>query len=164
MQPSIEHMKISGTDPGVSRCWDPPVVPMQLGSSILSKIVSRTREVRKELQQIMWEYVGIVRSTTRLMTAEQRIGGLELEWEAYLFQQGWEPTMVGLEACEMRNLFCCAKLVVSSALARHESRGLHYTIDFPHLEESKRLPTIIFPSSPAKSTWSSRQLHKQQIC
>uniref|UniRef100_A0A2P2NRV6 Fumarate reductase/succinate dehydrogenase flavoprotein-like C-terminal domain-containing protein n=1 Tax=Rhizophora mucronata TaxID=61149 RepID=A0A2P2NRV6_RHIMU len=71
--------------------------------------------------------------------------------------------MVGLEACEMRNLFCCAKLVVSSALARHESRGLHYTIDFPHVKESMRLPTIILPSS-LNGTWSSRQLHKQAIC
>ncbi|KAM2370439.1 hypothetical protein FF1_044860 [Malus domestica] len=68
--------------------------------------------------------------------------------------------MVGLEACEMRNFFCCAKLVVSSALARHESRGLHYTIDFPDLEESKRLPTVIRPSSSVRSSWSSRQLHK----
>ncbi|TKY50425.1 L-aspartate oxidase [Spatholobus suberectus] len=71
--------------------------------------------------------------------------------------------MVGPEICEMRNLFCCAKLVVSSALSRHESRGLHYTIDFPRLEESKRLPTIIFPSSAVNSTWSSRQLHKQPM-
>ncbi|CAA3001287.1 L-aspartate oxidase, chloroplastic [Olea europaea subsp. europaea] len=117
-----------------------------------------------ELQSIMWEYVGIVRSTRRLQTADKRTGDLELEWETYLFQQGWEPTMVVLEACEMWNRFCCAKLVVSSALARHESRGLHYTIDFPHLEESKRLPTIIFPSSSISSTWSSRQLHRQQIC
>ncbi|KAG6384163.1 hypothetical protein SASPL_156035 [Salvia splendens] len=80
-------------------------------------------EVRRELQSIMWKYVGIVRSTTRLQKAEMRIGELELEWETYLFQHGWEPTMVGLEACEMRNLFCCAKLVLSSALARHESRA-----------------------------------------
>jgi L-aspartate oxidase len=60
--------------------------------------------------------------------------------------------MVGLEACEMWNLFCCAELVISSALARHESRGLHYTVDFPHLEERLRLPTIIFPCSSVKST------------
>ncbi|CBI34921.3 unnamed protein product, partial [Vitis vinifera] len=53
-----------------------------------------------------------------------------------------------------QNLFCCAKLVVSSALARHESRGLHYTIDFPHLVESKRLPTVIFPCSPMNGTWN----------
>lgn len=164
VQPSIDHMKSSRLDRIAPGCWDRPVFPKSLGSNILGKIISRTREVRKELRSIMWEYVGIVRSTTRLKTAEQRIGELELEWEAYLFQQGWEPTMVGLEACEMRNLFCCAKLVVSSALARHESRGLHYTTDFPHVEESKRLPTIIFPCSPANSTWSSRQVHKQQMC
>nr|GEX04594.1 L-aspartate oxidase, chloroplastic [Tanacetum cinerariifolium] len=164
VKPSIEHMKGSHIDQSVSQWWDPPVVPMQLGSSILNKIIMRTKEVRKELQSIMWEYVGIVRSTTRLMAAEQRIGELELEWEAHLFQLGWEPTMVGLEACEMRNLFCCAKLVVSSALTRHESRGLHYTIDFPHVNEQSRLPTIIFPCSTMNRTWSSRQLHKQQIC
>ncbi|PSR87580.1 L-aspartate oxidase [Actinidia chinensis var. chinensis] len=161
VQTSIDHMKGSKLDRSASDWWDRPV-PVSVGRDVLGKIVRRTREVRKELQSIMWEYVGIVRSTMRLNTAEQRIGELELRWEAYLFQQGWEPTMVGLEACEMRNLFCCAKLVVSSALARHESRGLHYTIDFPNVEESKRLPTIIFPCSTVNnSTWSSRQLHKQ---
>ncbi|XP_057481370.1 L-aspartate oxidase 2-a, chloroplastic-like [Actinidia eriantha] len=161
VQPSINHMKGSKLDRSASDWWYRPV-PVSVGRDVLGKIVRRTREVRKELQSIMWEYVGIVRSTMRLNTAEQRIGELELRWEAYLFQQGWEPTMVGLEACEMRNLFCCAKLVVSSALARHESRGLHYTIDFPNVEESKRLPTIIFPCSTVNnSTWSSRQLHKQ---
>ncbi|CAL5370070.1 unnamed protein product [Camellia sinensis] len=162
VQPSIDHMKSSKIDhSSASDWWGRPVVPMSLGRDILGEIVRRTRQVRKELQSIMWEYVGIVRSTTRLKTAEQKIGELELSWEAYMFQRGWEPTMVGIEACEMRNLFCCAKLVVSSALARHESRGLHYTIDFPNVEESMRLPTIIFPCSPLNSTWSSRQLHKQ---
>ncbi|CAK9154299.1 unnamed protein product [Ilex paraguariensis] len=164
VQPSIDQMKSSHTGNGASDWWARPVVPRSLGINILGKINTRTREVRKQLQSIMWKYVGIVRSTTRLETAEQRIGELELEWETDLFQQGWEPTTVGIEVCEMRNLFCCAKLVISSALARHESRGLHYTIDFPHLEESKRLPTIIFPCSPVNSTWSSRQLHHQQMC
>lgn len=129
----------------------------------MHNILRKTREVREELQSIMWKHVGIVRSTTRLNSAEQKIAHLEAKWESYLFEQGWKQTMVGLEACEMRNLFCCAKLVVSSALARQESRGLHYTTDFPHVEESKRLPTIIFPS-PINSTWSSRQLHKLPVC
>lgn len=164
VQPSIDHMKSSRIDRGASHSWARPIMPKSLGKIVSNNIVRRTREVRKELQSIMWEYVGIVRSTTRLQAAEKRIGELELEWEAYLFQNGWEPTMVGLEACEMRNLFCCAKLVVSSALARHESRGLHYMVDYPHVEESLRLPTIIFPSSPVNSSWSSRQLHRQQIC
>lgn len=118
VQPSVDHMKSSHIDQSASDVWSKPVVPMSLGSAVLNNIICRTREVRKELQSIMWKYVGIVRSTTRLNTAEKKIGELELEWEAFLFQNGWEPTMVGLEACEMRNLFCCAKLVVSSALAR----------------------------------------------
>lgn len=164
VQPSVDHMKISSIKRSASDCWARPINPKSLGNVLLSNVIRRTREVRKELQLIMWEYVGIVRSTTRLTTAEKRIGELELEWETYLFQHGWEPTMVGVEACEMRNLFCCAKLVVSSALARQESRGLHYTIDFPDVEESKRLPTIIFPGSQINTTWSSRQLHEQQTC
>lgn len=163
VKPSIDHMKVAKFDQSDSNLWARPIVPKALGSVVLDKIVTRTREVRKELQSIMWENVGIVRSTTRLEAAEQRIAELELRWEAYLFQQGWKPTMVGLEACEMRNLFCNAKLVVSSALARHESRGLHYTIDFPNLEESKRLPTIIFPCPSVNGTWSSRQLHRQPL-
>nr|GMC56933.1 L-aspartate oxidase, chloroplastic [Ipomoea batatas] len=164
VQPSIDHMTGSRISHGASSWWPRPIVPTSLGDVTQRKIILKTKEVRKQLQSMMWEYVGIVRSTTRLETADKRIGELELEWETYLFQQGWEPTMVGLEACEMRNLFCCAKLVVSSALSRHESRGLHYTIDFPHVEESLRLPTIILPSSPLNNTWSSRQLHKQAIC
>lgn len=160
VQPSIDHMNLSKIGHSASNWWPRPVAPLLLGDTVVNKVIRQTREVRKELQAIMWEYVGIVRSTSRLTLAETRIIELELKWERYLFQHGWEPTMVGLEACEMRNLFCCAKLVVSSALSRHESRGLHYTIDFPHVEESKRLPTVIFPSQLN----GSRQLHKQQIC
>ncbi|XP_076910146.1 L-aspartate oxidase 2-a, chloroplastic-like [Bidens hawaiensis] len=164
VKPSINHMNGSHIDQSLSRFWDPPIVPTQLRCTVLDKIINRTKQVRKELQSIMWEYVGIVRSTVRLEAAERRIKELELEWEAYLFQQGWEPTMVGLEACEMRNLFCCAKLVLSSALTRLESRGLHYNIDFPLVNEHSGLPTIIVPCSTMSRTWSSRQLHKQQIC
>ncbi|XP_029125158.1 L-aspartate oxidase, chloroplastic isoform X2 [Cajanus cajan] len=163
VQPSVDCMKSSSLDLTASNLWPRPVVPFSLGSNDTDKVLSMTKELRTELQSTMWNYVGIVRSTMRLETAERKIGNLEAKWEEFLFQHGWKPTMVGPEICEMRNLFCCAKLVVSSALSRHESRGLHYTIDFPHLEESKRLPTIIFPSSSVNSTWSSRQLHKQPM-
>lgn len=163
VQPSIDHMARSTVDIPASTMWACPVLPVSLGSDIVEEITQRTKYIRTELQSIMWEYVGIVRSTSRLKTAERKIGDLELEWEEFLFTRGWKPTMVGLEACEMRNLFCCAKLVVSSALARQESRGLHFTEDFPYLEESKRKPTIIFPTS-LKLTWSSQQVHKQPLC
>ncbi|XP_048128487.1 L-aspartate oxidase, chloroplastic isoform X3 [Rhodamnia argentea] len=163
VQPSIDHMSQSGFYVGPSSRWARPVMPSSLPSSAMDDILNVTEQMRKDLQSIMWEYVGIVRSTRRLESAEKKIHELETQWEKFLFQQGWEPTMVALEACEMRNLFCCAKLVVSSALARHESRGLHYTIDFPHVEESMRLPTIILPCSTVSTTWSSRQLHKQPV-
>lgn len=164
VHPSVDHMKRSRLDLSASSWWARPVVPHTLKSDAIDDILRTTRNVRKELQSIMWKYVGIVRSTTRLETAERKINTLESQWEKYLFERGWEQTMVGMEACEMRNLFCCAKLVVSSAISRQESRGLHYTIDFPHVEESKRLPTVILPSSANNSTWSSRLLHKQTIC
>lgn len=118
VQPSINHMKTSKLDHSASQSWARPIVPKSLGNTVINNIVCRTKEVRSQLQSIMWEYVGIIRSTTRLQTAEKMIGDLELEWEAHLFQKGWEPMMVTLEACEMRNLFCCAKLVVSSEIGR----------------------------------------------
>lgn len=164
VQPAIDHMCNSKLNLNASDRWAKPMVATSLGDDVLGKLITKTKEIRKELQAVMWTYVGIVRSTARLTTAEQKIARLEVKWEEYLFQHGWKPTMVGLEACEMRNLFCCAKLVVSSALSRTESRGLHYTTDFPHLVESKRLPTIIWPSSHTNTTWSSRQLHQQSIC
>ncbi|XP_021743356.1 L-aspartate oxidase, chloroplastic-like [Chenopodium quinoa] len=164
VQPAIDHMCNSKLNLNASDRWAKPMVATSLGDDVLGKLITKTKEIRKELQAVMWTYVGIVRSTARLTTAEQKIARLEVKWEEYLFQHGWKPTMVGLEACEMRNLFCCAKLVVSSALSRTESRGLHYTTDFPHLVESKRLPTIIWPSSHINTTWSSRQLHQQSIC
>lgn len=163
VQPSIDYKNQSKVGISSSNQWAQPTVPTSLGEDVLAKIIAKTREIRKELQAIMWKYVGIVRSTARLKTAEHRIAELEGKWEEYLFRHRWKPTMVALEACEMRNLFCCAKLVVSSALSRTESRGLHYTIDFPYLEESKRLPTIILPCSTINSTWSSRQLHQQPM-
>lgn len=166
VQPSINNMKQqTKLTRGLSDIWTRPVLPRSLGQEVTRKILALTREVRRELQMVMWKYVGIVRSTARLQTAEKKIAELEAKWETYLSEHGWEQTMVALEACEMRNLFCCAKLVVSSALARHESRGLHYMTDFPDVEESERLPTIILPSSTTVS-WSSRQLHrhKQLAC
>lgn len=164
VKPSINHATQS-TGPS-STTWAHPLLPVSLKDHVVEEIKQKTREVRREMQLVMWEYVGIVRSTQRLKTAEWKIGELEVEWEEFLFRRGWKHMMVGVEACEMRNLFCCAKLVISSALARQESRGLHYTEDFPNVEESKRKPTIILPTSlsAAKATWSSQQVHKQVHC
>ncbi|XP_020577827.1 L-aspartate oxidase, chloroplastic isoform X1 [Phalaenopsis equestris] len=164
VQPSVEHMSSSSIITKHLDIWANPVRPVSLEDSTLEDISLKTRQIREDLQRVMWEYVGIVRSTNRLKNAEWRIGDLEVEWEEFLFCRGWKPMMINSETCELRNLFCCAKLVVSSALARHESRGLHFTEDFPYVEESKRKPTIIFPTSSEKITWSSQQVHKKVHC
>ena len=80
----------------------------------------------KELQQIMSNYVGIVRSNLRLKRAMDRLQIIYEETEAL-----YSKTTLSLQLCELRNIITVAYLVIKSAQARHESIGLHYTIDYP---------------------------------
>ncbi|MEX8519277.1 MAG: L-aspartate oxidase [Leptothrix sp. (in: b-proteobacteria)] len=79
-----------------------------------------------ELRLVMWNYVGIVRTTRRLERALHRIQLLRGEIEDY-----YANFRVTRDLLELRNLVECAELIVRSALMRHESRGLHYSRDFP---------------------------------
>jgi L-aspartate oxidase len=79
-----------------------------------------------EIRRFMWNYVGIVRTTKRLERAQHRINMLFGEVEDYYGQ-----FRVTTDLIELRNLLQSADLIVRSALARHESRGLHYTLDYP---------------------------------
>ena len=85
-----------------------------------------------ELRRTMWDYVGIVRSTRRLERAQTRIQNLAREIQDYY----WNFS-VDVRLLELRNLVVLADLIIHCALQRKESRGLHYTIDFP---ETSPLP------------------------
>ena len=84
----------------------------------------------KELKEIMSSYVGIVRSDVRLRRAIDRLHLLYMETEDL-----YETTVLSPQLCELRNLITIAYLVSRSASMRHESRGLHFTTDYPVRQE-----------------------------
>ena len=96
-----------------------------------------------ELRLLMWNYVGIVRTTKRLERALHRIKLLRDETLDY-----YANFRVTRDLLELRNLVVCAELIVRSALRRHESRGLHYSRDFPHALPVS-FPTVL--TRPARS-------------
>ncbi len=92
-----------------------------------------------ELKRTMWDYVGIVRSTKRLERAQSRIKNLGREINEYYWN-----ARVDLSLLEVRNLVCVAELIIRSALRRKESRGLHYTLDYPDMSETSE-NTLVRP-------------------
>ena len=80
----------------------------------------------EELRRAMWDYVGIVRTTKRLERAHARLANLGKEIHDYYWHFSVDPQLL-----ELRNLITIGELIVGCALQRRESRGLHYTLDFP---------------------------------
>ena len=92
-----------------------------------------------ELRRCMWDFVGIVRNDERLQRAERRINILREEVQAY-----YNKHRVTKDMLELRNLALVSELIIACAIARKESRGLHFTLDYPELMTNP-VDTILTP-------------------
>ena len=126
---------------------EPPVERSQVPPWDASRVTEPDEEIVvahnwEELRRFMWDYVGIVRTNKRLRRAKRRVDLLRQEIIEY-----YSNFRVSNDLLELRNLVDVADLIIRSALCRRESRGLHYTLDFPYKDASQRTPTILIPDS-----------------
>jgi L-aspartate oxidase len=128
----------------IARRWDtlPPVPAIRAWDE--SRVTDSDEEVVikqnwTEIRRFMWNYVGIVRTTKRLARAQTRIRLLQEEVADHYGHFRVTPDLI-----ELRNLLQTADLIVRSALHRHESRGLHYTLDYPDTS-ADAVDTVLVP-------------------
>ena len=119
-------------------CQRPTIPEWKIGSAVPPDEAVLVAHMWDEIRRLMWDYVGIVRTNKRLARAAHRLKTLRREIRDYYFRY-----LVTPDTLELRNLAVCAELIVKSAQKRHESRGLHYTLDYPRM--SKKPKQTVLP-------------------
>jgi L-aspartate oxidase len=107
------------------------------------------------IRRVMWNYVGIVRSTERLALAKRRMEFIYAEIDLHYREYIVTPNMV-----ELRNISLVALLIIQSAMHRKESRGLHYMMDYP--EKSTSVDQTVFRKRNSENTWELEMLEGEK--
>jgi L-aspartate oxidase len=120
-----------------------PRLPGEAGAPMVGsgRTVADVEPLRSELRHLMWDLVGIVRADGRLAEAAASLASMQTRFDRLAVQSTLTP-----ELLELRNLIQCGALIVTSALARRESRGLNFNLDHPYRDNERFLSDTVISS------------------